>query len=192
MSKDVEIEIQVQIEKIKPLINFLKEKCEFLYEEKQIDQYYSPIHRDFKEKKPIKEWLRLRNSNNKYSITYKNWHRNKDGKTNHCDEYETSLEKIDQLEKILKVLNFKEVVKVQKLRKAYKYKNYEIAVDQVKGLGNFVELEYKGNKKKDPKIVTVDMVTFLKKLNLGKISRNYVGYAYKCLFPNDNHLEEEL
>ncbi|MBM2820381.1 MAG: hypothetical protein HW405_141 [Candidatus Berkelbacteria bacterium] len=190
--KDTEVEIQVKIAKVEPLLKLLEKEGKFLYEEKQIDQYFTPTHRDFKAKKPIEEWLRLRNSNGKYSITYKNWYRSKDKKTHHCDEYESNLEKIDQLEKIFNVLNFKTVVKVEKTRRAYLFKEYEIAIDKVRGLGDFVELEYKSKIQKKPGVITTEMVEFLKSLNLGKISRNYVGYAYKCLYPNDDHLEEDL
>ena len=98
----------------------------------------------------------------------------------------------DRLEKILNVLDFKTVVVVDKLRRAYKYKEYEIAIDKVKGLGDFVELEYKSTKIKDPKEITSEMSDFLKSLPLGKIVRNHVGYAAKLLAPNGDHLEEEL
>lgn len=190
--KDTEVEIQVEIENIKPLLNLLKSKGRLLYKEKQIDQYYTPLHRDFRKKEPIEEWLRLRNSNGKFSLTYKNWYRSADKKTHHCDEYESDLGKIDQLEKIFKVLDFRPVVRVEKLRQAYKFGNYEIAVDKVKDLGDFIEIEYKGKSKKSPKELTAEMVKFLKGLGLGSIRRNFVGYAYKRLYPHKDHLEEKF
>jgi len=190
--KDIEVEIQVEAENIQPLIELMEKSGKFLFEEHQIDQYYTPLHRDFRNKKPIEEWLRLRNSDGKYSVTYKNWHRDKNKKAVHCDEYETTLGDIDQLEKILKILNFTTVVKVDKSRKAYMYKEYEIALDKVKNLGNFIEIEYKSKKIKDPSLIAQEMISFLKSLKLGKISKNSVGYAYKLLYPEDDHLEEEL
>lgn len=190
--KDTEVEIQVEIESIKPLIQLMEKSGKFLYKEHQIDQYYTPVHRNFAAKKPIDEWLRLRDSDGKYSITYKNWRHRKDEKSVHCDEYETTLGDIDQLEKILKVLDFTTVVLVDKLRKAYLYKEYEIALDSVKGLGDFVEIEYKGKTARDPFEIADGMIEFLKSLKLGKLIRNNVGYAYKLLNPDDDHLEEEL
>ena len=190
--KNVEVEIQVEIENIKPLADLLAKDGKFLFSEHQVDHYYTPQHRDFKAINPINEWLRLRNSDGKYSITYKNWHRGEDKKSSHCDEYETTIGEIDQLEKILSVLNFETVVIVDKKRQAYLYKDYEIALDEVKDLGNFVEVEYKGTKVRDAKEIAAEIKEFLKVLNLGRIKLNSVGYAFKLLNPDGDHLEEEL
>jgi adenylate cyclase class 2 len=190
--KNVEVEIQVEIENINPLAELLEEDGKFLFSEHQIDHYYTPAHRNFAAIKPINEWLRLRNSDSKYSITYKNWHRDEDKKSSHCDEYETTIGDIDQIEKILNVLDFKTVVIVDKKRKAYLYKDWEIALDEVKNLGNFVEVEYKGTQVRDAKDIANEMKDFLRALNLGKIKINSVGYAFKLLNPDGDHLEEEL
>jgi predicted adenylyl cyclase CyaB len=190
--KNVEVEIQVEIENVKPLVDLMENKAKFLYEDHQIDQYYMPAHRDFTKLDPMNEWLRLRDSNGKYSITYKNWQRNKDKKSHHCDEYETTIGDIDQLKKILEVLNFSTVVIVDKQRKAYLYKDWEIALDKVKDLGDFIEIEYKGKKIRSSEEIVAEMKDFLKALGLGKIKINSVGYAFKLLKPNSDHLEEEL
>jgi adenylate cyclase class 2 len=190
--KNIEIEIQVSIEKSKPLIGFLEKNAEFKKEEHQIDEYFSPAHRNFVDVRPVKEWLRLRDSDGKYSINYKNWCFNKNGKSYHCDEYETGIEDLAQLKKILDVLNFKFLVKVDKIRKIWIYKDYEIAVDSVKGLGDFVEIEYIGkDEKADPKKVTKEMIDFLKSVGCGKIKRNYVGYPFQLLFPEEVKYEEQ-
>ena len=189
---DVEIEIQVNIENSKPLLAFLEKNADFKSEKHQIDEYFSPTHRNFTEVRPVKEWLRLRDSGNKYSITYKNWHYDESGRSHSCDEYETEIEGLDQLKKILNVLDFKPVVRVDKLRKIWIYKDYEVAVDSVKRLGDFVEIEYIGkNKKADPKKVTEEMINFLKSVGCGQIKRNYVGYPFQLLFPEEVKFEEQ-
>ncbi len=189
---DVEIEIQVIIENSKLLLAFLEKNADFKSERYQIDEYFSPAHRNFTEVRPVKEWLRLRDSGGKYSITYKNWHFDESGKSNYCDEYENKIEDLVQLKKILDVLNFKPVVKVDKLRKTWTYRDYEVAVDSVKGLGDFVEIEYIGkNEKADPKKITEEMVNFLKDVGCGKIERNYVGYPFQLLFPNEVKFEKQ-
>ncbi len=188
---DIEIEIQVIVENIKPLIDFLEENAEFKSEKHQIDEYFSPTHRNFIGVRPVNEWLRIRDSDGKYSINYKNWHRDKDGKSHHCDEYETKIEDFAQLKKILEVLNFKPLVNVDKIRKIWEYKDYEIAVDSVKELGDFVEIEYIGKEEKvDPKKITEEMVNFLKSVGCGRIKRNYVGYPFQLLFPEEVKFEE--
>ncbi len=67
---NIEIEIQVNVEKIKPLIHFLKTNGNFDAEKHQIDEYFSPAHRDFLGVRPVREWLRLRDADEKYSINY--------------------------------------------------------------------------------------------------------------------------
>lgn len=110
--KDIEIEIQVSVERIRPLLIFLKKNADFKYKDHQIDEYFSPFHRNFIGKRPVKEWLRLRDSSGKYSINYKNWHFDKYGKSYYCDEYETKIEDLVKHKKILRVLDFKSIVKV--------------------------------------------------------------------------------
>lgn len=190
-TNDKEIEIQVQIENYKDLFNFLKKEAKFISEEHQTDKYFSPSHRDFLRTKPVDEWLRLRDSSGKLTINYKNWHHDKNGRSNFCDEYETFVGNISDVEKIFKVLAINHVVTVDKVRKIYKYKSYEISIDSIKGLGDFVEIEYKGESADvDPVKITKEMIQFLKDLNCGKILRNHVGYPFQLLFPKEIKFEE--
>lgn len=185
-NSNIEIEIQVNIENPKPLIEFLEKNGNFQSEKHQVDEYFSPAHRDFLGVRPVKEWLRLRDTDGKYSINYKNWHFDESGKSQYCDEFETKIEDIEQVRKILSVLNFKSIVIVDKSRKAWAYKDYEVAVDSVKGLGDFVEIEYIGKDDKvEPKKITKEMINLLKKIGCGKIIRNYVGYPFLMLFPKE-------
>lgn len=192
MNNNIEIEIQVNIENSKPLIEFLEKNTVFQKENHQIDEYFSPTHRNFIAIRPVEEWLRLRESNGKNSINYKKWHFDESGKSHYCDEYETKIEDINQLRKILGILDFKPVVKVDKIRKIWIYKDYEIAIDSVKELGDFVEIEYVGkDNQADPEKITGEMVEFLKSTGCGKIKRNYVGYPFQLLFPDEVKLEEQ-
>ena len=190
--RDKEIEIQVRVGNPKPLLEFLDKNADFKSEKHQIDEYFSPTHRDFIKVRPVKEWLRLRDSGGKSSITYKNWHYDEGGKSHYCDEYESGVEDISQLKKILDTLDSKSVVRVDKTRKTWTYKNYEIAVDSVRELGDFVEIEYIGkDENPDPRKITEEMVEFLKNLDCGKIERNYVGYPFQLLFPDEVKFEEQ-
>ena len=190
--ENIEIEIQVKIENSKPLLEFLEKSAEFQGEKHQIDEYFSPAHRNFLEKRPIEEWLRLRNADGNFSINYKNWHLDKDKKSNYCDEYETRVDNMDKMKKIFNVLDFKPVVTVDKIRKIYIYEDYEISMDLVKELGDFVEIEYKGNDENpNPAKITQEMGNFLKELNLGKIEKNYVGYPFMLLFKDEVEFETQ-
>lgn len=190
--ENIEIEIQVKIEKEKPLLEFLQKNGAFQSEKHQIDQYFSPAHRDFLSVRPVKEWLRLRDASGRYSINYKNWHYDDTGKSHYCDEYESDIADIEKFRKILDALNFRPVVVVDKVRKIWTYKDWEIGIDSVKNLGEFVEIEYKGKgKKPNPEKITSEMTSFLKELGCGKIERNYVGYPFQILFGSEVKFETQ-
>ncbi|MDO8498490.1 MAG: class IV adenylate cyclase [bacterium] len=188
--EDTEIEIQVNIKKIQPLLTFLKKKGQFKGKKRQVDTYFIPAHRDFRAQRPINEWLRLRDTEGKFSINYKNWHRDEEGKSTHCDEYETKVEDLKKLKKIFQVLDFEEIVEVDKERATWVYKDYEIEIDKVKGLGDFVEIEYIGKKAVDPKNAAREMIQFLKDLGCQGVRLNQQGYAFINLFPNEFISEE--
>lgn len=189
---NVEIEIQVKIENSNPLLEFLNKNGKFKYETHQIDEYFIPAHRDFIAVRPINEWLRLRDSSGKLSINYKNWHRDENGKSIYCDEYELSIEDINRMKRIMQALNFKSVTIVDKTRKSWDYKDYEVSMDSIKELGDFVEIEYKGDDKNaDPKKITAGMIKFLKDVGCGKIEQNHVGYPFQLLFPDEVKFEEQ-
>lgn len=190
--ENLEIEIQANIENVIPLSEFLENKGAFKYENHQIDEYFTPAHRDFVETHPVKEWLRLRNSDGKYSLNYKNWYYDENGKSmSYCEEREIKIDDIFKLKDILDFLNFKSLVVVDKIRKVRKFKDYEIAVDKVEDLGDFVEIEYIGSANgAEPTQIIAEMKAFLKNLNCGKIILNTVGYPYQLLFPSKVKYEE--
>lgn len=184
--EDIEIEIQVRIEKNATLKKFLEEQAKFISENQQIDEYFTPAHRNFVAVKPIEEWFRIRNEKDLYTINYKKWHY-ENGIGQYADEFETEIKDKDTARKIFLALDLKPLIVVDKTRKKFIYKNYEIALDTVKDLGNFVEIEYKGKEIVDPKIMTNEMIEFLKTLDCGTIELNNGGYPMLLLFPADAH-----
>lgn len=189
---NIEIEIKVKIEQTESLVKFLEKHAVFQSENRQLDEYFTPAHRNFIEAKPVKEWLRLRESDGKFSVNYKDWHFDAKGRSSYCDEIETSVGDVEQLRKIFSALNFISMTKVDEIRKTWIYEDYEISIDSVAGLGDFVEVEYIGTDAKiDPEKVLSGMVDFLKGIGCGKIVRDYVGYPFLLLFPDDV-IEEEV
>ena len=188
--KNKEIEIQVRVGNVNKLEVFLKDKAKFSGEKYQKDEYYSPMHRNFLATKPVSEWLRLRESGSD-SITYKKYHYDNNGKSTYCDEYETNIEKVDQLRKILTVLDIKPITTVEKTRKIWNYNDYEVAIDKVTGLGDFVEVEHKGSDESaDPKVIAQGMIDFLKEVGCTEVERNFVGYPFMLLYPEDQVFEK--
>lgn len=144
--KHIEVELKFPLLNYNKVIEHLDELAEIKKDgDYQKDVYYVPKHREFLEKNPISEWLRVRKTDNSANINYKKWH-NEDGQnTVSCDEYETKIDDIISFKKILLSLDFKEIVVVEKKRRVWYYKNTEIAIDEVKDLGCFIEIEAKGN-----------------------------------------------
>src|SRR5271157_5423651 len=177
-----EIEIKVKIERKDKLLSFLKTNAKYIGGSRQIDEYFVPYHRNFLSQQPVKEWLRLRSEKGASTINYKNFHY-KNGKTTECDEFETEVKDLGLMRRIFKALDVKSVVKVDKVRDSWLYRDYEISTDTVAGLGTFVEIEFTG-KGGDSKKITDGMVDFLKGMNVGRIRRNYQGYPFLMLFPN--------
>lgn len=174
---ETEIKIKITEKEYKTLLRFMKENAKFLKENNHIDTYYQPIYRKFLNKKEISEWLRIGKRGNKTILNYKNWHNNM-----FCDEYEVEIDNAQNLEKIFKVLDLEKIVVVDKKRKTYLYLNkYEVALDSVKNLGYFIELEVK-NYTKDPIDEYSDLLKLAKslKLNLDNIDKR--GYPYHLLF----------
>lgn len=182
---NIEIEIQLEVENIKPLKVFLTKNAKKTGELHQIDRYFTPAHKNYIEPRPINEWLRLRDSNGKHLITYKNYHRNAKHSL-YCDEYETSIGEIKQIELIFEALGMKEIVVVDKNRTTYIYKDFEVAIDLVKNVGSYVEIEHKGDGTKENSLkIKQEMIDFLKKVGVGKIHKNDVGYPFLIMFPEE-------
>ncbi len=185
MAKDTEIEIQARIEKVGPLLAFLKKNGKLVGQVHQVDDYFTPAHRDFLAIRPATEWLRLRDHDGRGLLTYKYWHHNKKGQSNFADEFETGIENLATFKKVFAALNFKPLVTVDKTREIWRYRDYEIAIDHVLGLEEFVEIEYKGKKAVDPDKTAAAMAQFLKDLGCGKVELNYQGYPFLLLFPKE-------
>lgn len=141
---NIEVELKYRVKNEKELLHWLKNNAEKVYEFRQIDEYYTPAHKNFFKKRVPNEYLRIRQSGRKYSIAYKYWYAQSDGEHSHCDEYETDIEDGEQVRKIFKALEFKKLVTVDKHRTVYEYKNFEIEIDDVKEVGLVCEIEIKG------------------------------------------------
>lgn len=143
-SNDIEIEIKIPLDE-ETFIN-VKEKirasCKFVKSSHQIDEYFTPAHRNFLEPKFPFEWLSIRKRNNKVFLNYKHYYPENCEITTHCDEFETEVKDSNQLEKIFSALNLKRLVTVEKEREVYLYNDeFEVALDTVKELGHFMEIE---------------------------------------------------
>lgn len=183
---NIEIEIKVKVERIEKLEQFLEAHAQLHGAKRQVDEYFTPETGDFMSVRPVNEWLRLRDAEGKYTINYKLWHRDNTGKSQYCDEIETSIGEISQGQKILQALHFRSLVVVDKVRTVWTYKDFEIGIDAVQNLGTFIEIEYIGtDSNASPKVVMEEMIALLQQADCGKISQTDTGYPMLLLYPQE-------
>lgn len=104
--------------------------------EAQADTYYSASYRDFAK---TDEALRIRVQDNKYFFTYKGPKMDSVSKTR--KEYEVEVNEADVLGNILSSLSFVPVATIVKRRKKYRLGDFLISLDEVRNLGDFMEIE---------------------------------------------------
>lgn len=123
--------------------------AEALGQQRQIDTYYNPPHKDFLAGDVVSEWLRLRTETKvdgavRVSINFKRWLPLGAHEATHCDEFESQLTDGVAVRKLLEALDFTEMTTVDKIRRQWRLGDVIVAVDTVEGLGSFVEFEYAG------------------------------------------------
>lgn len=141
---NTEIEIKIPVDK--ETFSGVREKLTEIAtpggSSQQEDRYFTPGHRNFVEPPFPFEWLSVRRRGGKAILTYKHWYPENSEVCTHCDEFETLVENPEQLERVFSVLNFKELVTVEKQRETFTFGNdFEISLDEVKDLGHFIEIE---------------------------------------------------
>ena len=139
----VEVELKVEVKDPQRLEQLLKSLgARFEGEVQQLDIYYSAPHRDFK---LTDEALRLRRSSHRglateeCYLTYKG--PKLDALSKSREELTVRVEGWEEAQSLLQSLGFIEVGRVSKLRRGYRLADFVLSLDQVEGLGNFLEVE---------------------------------------------------
>ncbi|MCX6803516.1 MAG: class IV adenylate cyclase [Candidatus Diapherotrites archaeon] len=141
--KSIEIELKFPLLNKNELIKKLDLIAKRDKESSQKDTYYIPKHRNFMNTKPVSEWLRIRETKHGASVTYKNYHKEKNTESVSADEYETYVTNAGELNKLFNAIDIKSLIVVDKKRITWHYKDTEIAIDTVEELGDFIEAEAK-------------------------------------------------
>lgn len=149
----------------------------------QKDIYYVPAHKNFFEEKPVTKWLRLRESQKWYSLDFKHYHSTATNTSSVCDEFVVKLDNLESFKEIFKRLDFKELIVVDKTRNTRIYKDVEIAIDEVKDLWIFIELEASGEFE-DEESATKHLHEIANELQLKIWAQDFKGYPYLILEKN--------
>ena len=143
-SNDIEVEIKLPLDEkgFARVRERLQKMAKFIKSTSQVDDYFTPAHRDFVAPKYPFEWLSIRKRGDKFILNYKHFHPEEAEAKTHCDEFETEVGKADKLEKIFSSLNLRKLATIDKQRETYDLNGeFEIALDTVKELGHFIEIE---------------------------------------------------
>jgi adenylate cyclase class 2 len=131
----MEVEVKFKLEE--DIKKRIEEMAKFVCEVRERDLYFNHPCRDFVK---TDEALRVRKSE-KVFLTYKGPKIDRETKTR--EEIEVEIGDFDKAVRILEKLGFKPVAEVFKVRRIYKIGDATICIDNVKGLGEFVEIEVK-------------------------------------------------
>ena len=115
--------------------------------------------------------LRIRKQNEKFILTQKI------RLTNGLDksESETEISNPEAAREIILTAGYKEMESFTKKRQKGKYKNWEICVDEIEGLGNFVEVE-ELSENGDSAQIQAELFKFLHTLGVQEEDREHFGY----------------
>lgn len=116
--------------------------------------------------------IRIRYQNNKATLTLKKQ------LSSEMDnlEYESVVENPKNIHEILLALGWKPEVEVKKTRKKAKLGEYELCLDRVEGLGDYLEIEKLTDDDVDPTKVVAELYGILEPFGLSKEDEESKGY----------------
>ena len=164
--KEIEILVEVK-DDIDTVKNKLKD-FEHVGLNHTIDEYYyDPLRDDLKpdNNNQLANCLRLRAKNDNYYVTYKN-DVFEGEKWLYSNEYETKIESIEMMKEVFERLGLKKFLEIDNNKEIYKTDKYEIALEDVKDLGIFLEVEYCTNEDVDVSKIKEEIQEFIDKLEI--------------------------
>ena len=164
-----EIEILIEVKSSKKAALKALESFSAGGTKRTLDVYFQdPLRKDLQidENNRLYQSFRLRQKDDKNSITYKIDHFDKD-MWSYSDEFETEIDNAENTFKIIKKLGFEELIRIESEKHTYTNSEYEIVLEDVKNLGLFIEVE-KLTETQDEKVEEVkeEIRSFLKTLNI--------------------------
>ncbi len=168
-----EVEVKAKISNFTEIQSKLtKLGCIFSEPSIQKDRIYLPIGVEFPDKIKGTLFARIRNSNGKHIFALK-----KQLDTGFENiEHELVIDSPEQANEMLKLLDFHEVLYVSKKRITCKHNDMEICLDDIEGLGSFVEVE-KLTMETETLKIKEELFAFLETLGIKKGDQIFKGYA---------------
>ena len=151
--------------------------------EAQADTYYNAPYRDFGK---TDEALRIRVQDGKSTLTYKGPKMDTISKTR--KEVQTEIQDLDNMGNILSSLGFFPVATVSKKRKNFRIGDFYISLDEVRNLGNFIEVEITVKDPKNYKEKVESIFKFMAKLGIRRESTIRKSYLEMILDLNKDNI----
>lgn len=159
----MEIEVKVPVTNLHEIKDkIMKLGGKLTLKDQQIDIYLQHPCRDFEK---TDEALRIRKTSGKNYLTYKG-PRTK-SKLKARLEIEVEISNINSIEEILSKLGFKPFIKIVKKREIWTINNIKINLDEVEGLGRYIEVEITSKNVKEAEKAIFEL---LEKLGIDKKS----------------------
>jgi adenylate cyclase class 2 len=96
-------------------------------------------------------------------------------------EYETRISNADTLINLLLTSGYETLVIIDKIRQSYTYNAMEINIDEIKGLGSFIEVELLVAQENDIDDAKKQIIAFFQTLAIDKSHIIHKGYVPLCL-----------
>lgn len=158
----IEVEAKVRINDREGMEERIKEQgAEYKGTIKQADEYF-----DCSDMRIFNSGgaFRVRAADGKYRVTYKGV--KKDEETTSREEMEIAIESAEKMIKILENMGFIRLCEIKKKRKVYLLAGLKISLDEVEGLGSFMEMEGMANSEAEYKEKKGEIFKLLDKLGV--------------------------
>jgi len=179
----LEIEVKAKVKDFEIIKDKLKELgCVLSLPIIQNDYIYNSKTTNIREGYDGSPILRIRKQGEKILFTLKK------NRTNEldCIEKEIEVSNDETLRDILLLMNYESNVEVHKKRIKTTYKDYEICLDEVEGLGTYIEVEKMSEE--DGEKVQNELFEFLETLGVSKEDRVFKGYDTLIFLKNNPEL----
>jgi len=170
MDREVEVKVRLTEDSKKEL----EEKFSFSEEVNQKDTVFTDPKTavSYDQSKLGAVFARVRNSGGKIIFTVK---KPQTGELD-CIEKETVIEDPHQMKDAIEMMGYVEAVKIEKSRRLAKHEDYTLSLDEVVGLGSFLEVESLVEEDKDGGEVQKEIWEFLISIGLSKENEETKGY----------------
>lgn len=163
MSQAKEIEVKYQVRGAGALVAALAARGIALGEPvRQDDQAYAPVGWSYGDGKLGVAFVRLRTVDGRHTFTLKRPAEN----ALSCEEYETAVSDREQMHRAIEAMGFWPTVRIVKLRRTAELPDLSLCLDEVEGLGTFLELERMVPEEVPGEAVQAELAAFVASLGI--------------------------